>query len=86
MTEVNMFDAKTNLSMLIKKLENREEDVIYIARNGVEVAQLTLIPQKDVSGRIGIAAGKITLPEGFDETFDSLDEGIGELFEGDGLL
>ena len=86
MTKVNMLEAKTNLSKLVKQLEDKEEDVIYIARDGVEVAQITLIPKKDVSKRIGIAAGKLSLPEDFDEVFDSLDEEIANLFEGGGKL
>lgn len=85
MTMVNMLDAKTNLSKLIKMLENREEDAIYIARDGVRVAQITLVPEKDVSKRIGIAEGELVLPEGFDEAFDGLDGEIAELFEGSRL-
>lgn len=85
MTMVNMLDAKTNLSKLIKMLENREEDAIYIARDGVRVAQITLVPEKDISKRIGIAEGELVLPEGFDEAFDGLDGEIAELFEGSRL-
>ena len=81
MTSVNMFEAKTELSKLVKMLENKEEDVIYIARNGVEVAQLTLIPPKNVEKRIGIAEGKIQIPNDFDELFDAADKEIEELFE-----
>ena len=62
-------------------LETKEEDVIYIARNGVEIAQLTLISKPDVSNRIGIAEGKMILPNDFDEQFDSLDNDIAEMFE-----
>ncbi len=85
MTMVNMLDAKTNLSKLIKMLENREEDAIYIARDGVRVAQITLVPEKDVSKRIGIAEGDLVLPNGFDEAFDGLDGEIADLFEGSRL-
>lgn len=85
MTMVNMLDAKTNLSKLIKMLENREEDVIYIARDGKQVAQITLVPEKDVSKRIGIAEGDLVLPDGFDEAFDGLDGEIADLFEGSRL-
>ena len=55
MMQVNMFEAKSDLSKLVKMLETQQEDVIYIARNGVEVAQITLIPKADTSKRIGIA-------------------------------
>ena len=85
MTMVNMLEAKTNLSKLIKMLENREEDVIYLARDGKQVAQITLVPENDVSKRIGIAEGELVLPDGFDEAFDELDGEIADLFEGSRL-
>lgn len=47
MTQVNMLEAKSDLSKLIKMLELHQEDVIYLARNGTPVAQLTLIPKKN---------------------------------------
>lgn len=82
MTQVNMLEKNTDLSKLIKMLENDEEDVIYIARNGVSVAQITLVPQVDVSKRIGIAKGEIKVSDEFDE----LDDEIAELFENGGEL
>ena len=78
MTSVNMFEAKTDLSRLVKMLEAKEEDVIYIARNGVWVAQLTLIPEANSSKRIGAAAGKFTVPANFDD----MDREIEDMFEG----
>lgn len=86
MTQVNMLEAKTDLSKLVKMLEAKEEDVIYIARNGVSVAQLTLVPSVDVSKRIGIAKGKIKLSDDFDDVFDSLDDEIADLFENGGVI
>ena len=80
MLQVNMFEAKSDLSKLVKMLETREEDIIYIARNGVEVAQITLIPKTDTSKRIGIAKGKLPISADFDEAFDSLDNEIADLF------
>lgn len=35
----------------------------------------------DVSKRIGIAEGKLLLPDDFDEQFDNADKEIAELFE-----
>lgn len=78
MPNTNMFEAKSDLSQLIKILENKEEDVIYIAQNGVKVAQLTLIPEPKKSKRIGVAKGKFTVPEDFDD----MDKEIEEMFEG----
>lgn len=77
MTLVNMFEAKSDLSKLVKMLETKEEDVIYIARNGVGVAQLTLIPKTNSSERIGAAAGKFTVPENFDD----MDKEVEDMFE-----
>lgn len=35
--------------------------------------------------RTGLAKGMVELPDGFDETFDALDEDVREMFEGDSL-
>ncbi|MGN0604924.1 MAG: type II toxin-antitoxin system Phd/YefM family antitoxin [Oscillospiraceae bacterium] len=80
MVQVNMLEAKTDLSKLIRMLETQEEDIIYIARNGVEIAQLTLIPKADSSKRIGIAKDKIILPDSFDEEFDRIDSETADMF------
>lgn len=78
MTNSNMYEVKTDLSELIKILENNEEDVIYIAQNGVKVAQLTLLPKAKKARRIGVAKGKLTVSEDFDE----MDKDIEDIFEG----
>ena len=67
MKQVNMLEAKTELSKLVRMLETMQEDVIYLARNGTAVAQMTLIPKKPDKKRIGIAEGKFKVPEEFDE-------------------
>lgn len=79
MTQVNMFEAKTDLSKLIKMLETKQEDVIYLARNGTAVAQITLIPKKEGIKRIGAAEGKFKVPEMFDEW----DKDVEEMFGGE---
>ena len=61
MKQVNIFDAKTELSKLIKMLESKEEDRIVIARNGVPIAQLMLYEQKKSAIKLGI--GKGILPD-----------------------
>lgn len=65
MTQVNMLEAKSDLSKLVKILESQQEDVIYLARNGTPVAQLTLIPKKNAEKRIGVAEGKFKIPDEF---------------------
>lgn len=76
MTQVNMLEAKTDLSKLVKMLETRQEEVIYLARNGKAVAQMTLIPKKPAAARIGVAEGKFTVPD----NFDAWDREIEEMF------
>ena len=76
MTQVNMLEAKTDLSKLVKMLETRQEEVIYLARNRKAVAQVTLIPKKPAAMRIGAAEGKFTVPD----DFDVWDKEIEEMF------
>lgn len=81
MNQVNILDAKNNLSKLIQSLERRESDSITIARNGKPVAKLTLINENTIAPRIGIAKGKFTVPDNFDWCNDE----IAEMFEGGAL-
>jgi antitoxin (DNA-binding transcriptional repressor) of toxin-antitoxin stability system len=67
MTQVNMLEAKTELSRLVKLLETKQEDVIYLARNGTAIAQLTLIQPQTKHQRIGVAQGKFQVPDAFDD-------------------
>ena len=78
MNQINILDAKNNLSKLILSLEKRESDSITIARNGKPVAKLTLIDTKDAMPRIGVAKGKFAVPDNFDWCNDE----IAEMFEG----
>ena len=78
MTQVNMLEAKTDLSKLVRMLETKEEDVIYLARNGTAVAQMTLIPKSSCQKRIGAAEGKFKIPD----EFDAWDKEIEEMFGG----
>ncbi len=67
-------------------IANREEEELFISKNGTDIAKVTLLPQTDVSKRIGIAKEKLILPENFDKVFDILDAEITELFENGGEL
>lgn len=78
MCQVNVHEAKTDLSKLIRLLETGQEDVVYIARSGEPVVQMTLIPKKESHKRIGVAEGKFKAPEGF----DTWDKEVEEMFEG----
>ncbi len=79
MTQVNMLKAKTDLSKLVKMLETGQEEVIYLARNGTAVVQMTLIQKTPASKRIGAAEGKFKVPD----DFDAWDKEIEEMFGGD---
>ena len=86
MTYSNMFEAESNLSELIKKLENNvfetftdlsflvkllekgEDDVLYIAKNGVKIAKLTLLPEEERAKCINSALRDFEVPDDFDET------------------
>lgn len=79
MTQVNMLEAKTELSKLVKMLETKQEDVIYLARNGHAIVQMTLIPKKETQNRIGVAEGKFEVPD----DFDAWDKEMEDMFGGD---
>jgi len=76
--QVNMLEAKTNLSKLIQVLEKKEAEEITIARNGNPVAKITLIDQKGENKRLNVAKGRYEVPE----DFDWCNEEIIEMFEG----
>ena len=78
MNQVNILEAKNNLSRLIQSLERRESDSITIARNGKPVAKLTLFEEGNTPKRIGAAKGKLVVPDNFDWCNDE----IVEMFEG----
>ena len=79
MTQVNMLEAKSDLSKLVKLLESKQEDVIYLARNGKAIVQMTLIPKKPVGKRIGRAEGKFKVPE----EVDKWDTEVEDMFGGE---
>ena len=77
MTQVNMLEAKTDLSKLVRLLETRQEDIIFIARNGTPVVEMKLTEKKPAVKRIGIAKGKLHIPD----DFDKWDGEVADLFE-----
>lgn len=81
MTQVNMLEAKSDLSRLVKLLESKQEEVIYLAKNGTAVVQMTLIPKKPVSKRIGVAEGKFKIPDEFDKWDKEIENMFGEEVE-----
>ena len=80
--QVNILEAKTNLSSLVKLIETGKESMIIIARYGKPVVKMTAYQEKPVSRRIGIAKGKLKMPKDLDKHNDE----IAELFGGGGSL
>ena len=72
MNQVNIFQAKTELSRLILSLEKREQDKIIIARDGVPVAILSLYENQPGKRELGKFNGKFALPEDLDECNDEV--------------
>ena len=73
-----MFEAKSDLSALVKSLETHKEDKIFIARNGKPIVQMTLIPNQPKKKRIGSAKGKFTIPDAFDSWDNEIEEMFGD--------
>lgn len=59
---VNIHDAKTNLSRLLRTVENGGE--VIIARHGHPVARL--LPCESAPRRLGVLAGRFAVPDDFD--------------------
>ncbi|MCR4813367.1 MAG: type II toxin-antitoxin system Phd/YefM family antitoxin [Lachnospiraceae bacterium] len=72
MKQVNILEAKTDFSKLIRMLETKKEDSITVARNGKPVAKIVLINETPVSKRIGVAKGKFTVNGDFDADNDDI--------------
>jgi prevent-host-death family protein len=69
---VNMLEAKSNLSELVRTVEAGEHAEIIIARNGQPVARLVPIAKTDATRRIGIARGMFTVPDDIDADNDAI--------------
>lgn len=79
--QVNVLEAKTDFSKLLRLLETKREESITVARNGKPIAVITLYQEKPASQRIGVAKGKFHDPE----DFDRYDDEIAALFTGGDL-
>lgn len=69
MVQVNVHEAKTQLSRLLAQVEAGEE--VVIARNGVPIARLVAAARKAGKRQPGRWKGVFTVPESF---FDPLPE------------
>lgn len=66
MTFINMFRAKSDLSRLVKAIEEGREREVIIARRGRPAAKLVAVDAQAGGPRIGVAAGKFTVPDNID--------------------
>jgi prevent-host-death family protein len=64
MKTVNVHEAKTHLSRLLEEVEAGQE--VVIARAGRPVARLTALQPARPPRRLGILAGRYTVPEDWD--------------------
>lgn len=81
MCQVNIFEAKTELSKLIALLESGAENEVVIARNGTPTVKLVLYEKNPVENRIGAAKKFFTLPSDFENRNKKLDKETAKLFE-----
>ena len=64
--QVNIREAKKNLSNLVRMIETGKEESIIIARYGKPVVKMTIYNDAPVSKRIGVAKGRLKSPENID--------------------
>lgn len=75
---VNIFEAKTNLSKLLERVENGED--IIIARAGKPIARLTRLEETKKPIVFGLLKGKLHVADDFDAP---LPEDVQAEFEAD---
>ncbi|MBO4926713.1 MAG: type II toxin-antitoxin system Phd/YefM family antitoxin [Clostridiales bacterium] len=70
--QVNILEAKTNLSNLVRLIETGKEESIIIARYGKPVAKMVLYNDVPAGKRIGVAKGKLKSPKDLDKHNDEI--------------
>ena len=73
--QVNVHDAKTQLSKLLERVEHGEE--ITIARNGRPVARLIAVGHQNRSAVAGSLRGKIRVSDDFDAPDEQIERDFG---------
>ena len=63
--QVNIHEAKTNLSRILAQVENGEE--VIIAKAGKPIALLIKFNEEDKKRKLGRDAGLFKVPEDFDD-------------------
>ena len=77
MTKVNVHEAKTRFSRLLRRVAAGEE--ITIANRGVPVARLVPVPGEKSTRKLGFFRDQIIIPDDFDAP---LPEDVLDAFEG----
>jgi len=72
MYQVNIHEAKTNLSKLIKKVVNGEE--VIIAKGNKPIVKMVYIEENRPKRKLGTAKGRIKIAEDFDAPLDDFEE------------
>ena len=72
MLQVNVHEAKTNLSKLIQKVVDGEE--VIIAKGNQPVVKMVLVDKLKPKRRLGTAKGMIKISDDFDEPLEDLTE------------
>jgi prevent-host-death family protein len=70
MHKVNIHEAKTHLSRLIKEVQEGEE--VIIAKGNKPIVKLVLVPDARPKRKLGSAKGLITISPDFDEPLNDL--------------
>jgi prevent-host-death family protein len=77
MSKVNVHEAKTRFSRLLRRVAAGEE--ITIANRGVPVARLVPVVGEGTTRKLGLFRGQMTIPDDFDAP---LPDDILDAFEG----
>ena len=70
--QVNILEAKTNLSNLVRLIETGKEEKIIIARYGKPVVKMVIYNDVPVKKRIGVAKGRLKSPDDLDKYNDEI--------------
>lgn len=79
MTELNMLEAKTNLTKIIRLLETNQEEEFIICRNGEPCAKLVPFSINNKKRKVGRCNGKYKVPSW--EEWKKLDEETSDLMD-----
>ena len=74
MYQVNIHEAKTHLSKLIKKVLNGEE--VIIAKGNKPIAKIVNLEHNNTKRKLGSAKGKIKISDDFSEPLEDFKEYI----------